>query len=162
MAIDAGKRSITVAGDATATFVCGAPSSAIMLDGLEFVLYRALTTGWCHFHGRPTRGVGSRLSRISMSRDHVIAAAAADLRSLASLSIRSICYKKRLLIALIFNNKRPRTCRPLSRFQSRACKRRREIGRGAHRQEPTPPVGRVAAAVGVRPAGWLRGSERRR
>jgi hypothetical protein len=29
-----------------------------------------------------------------MSRDHVIAAAPADLRSLASLSIRSICYKK--------------------------------------------------------------------
>src|SRR5271165_5510796 len=41
-------------------------------------------------------------------------------------------------------------------------KRRREIGRGAHRQEPTPPVGRVAAAVGIRPAGWLRGCERRR
>jgi len=41
-------------------------------------------------------------------------------------------------------------------------KRRREIGRGAHWQEPTPPVGRVAAAVGIRPAGWLRGCERRR
>ena len=83
-----------MAGDATATFVFGAPSSANVLDGLEFVFYRALTTRWCHFRGRPSRGVGSRLSRMSMSRDHVIAAAAADLRSLASLSIRSICYKK--------------------------------------------------------------------
>jgi hypothetical protein len=33
---------------------------------------------------------------------------------------------------------------------------------GTHRQESTPPVGGVAAAVGIRPAGRLRGRERRR
>jgi hypothetical protein len=38
----------------------------------------------------------------------------------------------------------------------------RETGGGAHRQEPTAPLGRVAAAVGIRPAGRLRGRERRR
>ena len=34
-------------------------------------------------------------------------------------------------------------------------KRRREIGGGTHRQEPTPSVGRLAAAVGIRAAGRL-------
>src|SRR6202023_2638674 len=38
----------------------------------------------------------------------------------------------------------------------------REIGGGAHRQEPAAPVGRIAAAVGIRAAGRLRGRERRR
>jgi hypothetical protein len=40
------------------------------------------------FRGRPTRGVGSRLSRINSSRNPVTAAAAAPLRSRASSSTR--------------------------------------------------------------------------
>jgi len=35
------------------------------------------------------------------------------------------------------------------------------LAEGAHRQEPTSSVGRVAAAVGIRAAGRLRGCERR-
>src|ERR1700693_891070 len=41
-------------------------------------------------------------------------------------------------------------------------KRRWEIGGATHRPEPTAPFGRVAAAVGIRAAGRLRGRERRR
>src|SRR5260370_16713796 len=37
--------------------------------------------------------------------------------------------------------------------------RRREIGRGTHRQEPTPPLGRIVAAVGIRAAARLPGRQ---
>src|SRR5260370_28603153 len=52
--------------------------------------------------------------------------------------------------------------RELDEVLALTTKRRREIGRGTHRQEPTPPLGRIVAAVGIRAAGGLRGRERRR
>jgi hypothetical protein len=58
--------------------------------GSGIALYCTLTTGGL-FRGRPTRGLGSRLSRIRSSFSHVSACPMAATRSRASSSIRSIC-----------------------------------------------------------------------